>query len=181
MNNLESRPIISAILLKYENGQGFVYLQERWKPKVSPTYSGMLEIPAGGIDAYENVYDALAREVEEECGLKITKIIGDYKSEIIQLREKDKSFVFKPFICQQVLETDNGLPWIGFVFVCLTEGEIKINPDEARNPQWVSLDQLKEMLDRDKTQFFPLQLPVLQYLCKNIESISQGLGADITT
>ncbi len=181
MNNLESRPIISAILLKYENGQGFVYLQERWKPKVSPTYSGMLEIPAGGIDAYENVYDALTREVEEECGLKITKIIGDYKSEIIQPREKDKSFVFKPFICQQVLETDNGLPWIGFVFVCLTEGEIKINPDEARNPQWVSLDQLKEMLDRDKTQFFPLQLPVLQYLCKNIESISQGLGADITT
>lgn len=172
MNNIESRPIISVILLKYENEQGFVYLQERWKPKTSPTYSGMLEIPAGGINAYENVYDALAREVQEECGLRVTKIIGDYHSEVIRPREKDKSFVFKPFICQQALETDNGLPWIGFVFVCLAEGELKINPDEARNPQWISLNQLKEMLEGDGTRFFPLQLPVLKYLCENIKSIS---------
>lgn len=175
MNNIESRPIISAILLKYDNGQGFIYLQERWKPKTSPTYSGMLEIPAGGIDAYENVYDALRREVQEECGLKITKIIGDYQSEIFEASEKDKAFVFKPFICQQVLETNNGLPWIGFVFACLAEGEIKINPEEARNPQWVSFDELKAMLERDKTQFFPLQLPVLEHLCKNVETISSEI------
>ncbi|PIR95935.1 MAG: hypothetical protein COT92_03710 [Candidatus Doudnabacteria bacterium CG10_big_fil_rev_8_21_14_0_10_42_18] len=175
MGNIESKPIISAILLKYEGGEGFIHLQERWKPKTSPTYSGMLEIPAGGIDAYENIYDALAREVREECGLEIAKVIGDYQGEILEPRKKDKSFVFKPFICQQVLETNNGLPWIGFVFVCLAEGKVKINPNEARNPQWVSLARLKEMLNKDKPRFFPLQLPVLKYLCENIDSISKEI------
>lgn len=175
MNKIESRPIISAILLKYEKEQVFIFLQERWKPKTSPTYSGMLEIPAGGIDAYENVYDALRREVREECGLNITKIIGDYQSEIFEPRDSDKAFVFKPFICQQVLQTNNGLPWIGFVFVCLAEGEVEINPEEARNPQWISLNELKTMLESDKTHFFPLQLPALKYLCENIGTISSEI------
>lgn len=172
MNNIESRPIVSAILLKSENGSTSVYLQERWKPKTSPTYSGMFEIPAGGIDAYENVYDALKREVLEECGLRVTKIIGDYQSKVFASRDKDKSFVFKPFICQQVLRTDKGLPWIGFVFLCLADGEVKINPDEARNPQWITIDQLKKMLENDSARFFPLQLPVLKYLCENIDKVT---------
>lgn len=173
MSNQESRPIISAILIKYENNQPLIYLQERWKPKTSPTYSGMLEIPAGGINAYENVYDALAREVEEECGLEIVKVLHDFRSEVQEPRANDRAFIFQPFICQQVLETNNGLPWIGFVFLCLTQGEVRVNPDEARNPEWVSLPQLQEMLKTKPDQFFPLQLPVLQYLCQNSEKLVQ--------
>jgi 8-oxo-dGTP pyrophosphatase MutT (NUDIX family) len=62
------KAIISAILTRKQNGVMEVFLQTRWKLHVSPTYSGLLEIPAGGIDAYENIYDVLRREVKEECG-----------------------------------------------------------------------------------------------------------------
>ncbi len=49
MNDLKPRAIISAILQKKDkNGEILIYLQERWKPKTSPAYSGMIEIPAGG-------------------------------------------------------------------------------------------------------------------------------------
>ncbi len=48
--------IISAILEKIENGERKVFFQIRWKPQVSPTYSGLLEIPAGGIESYEDIY-----------------------------------------------------------------------------------------------------------------------------
>ncbi|HEX9153364.1 MAG TPA: NUDIX domain-containing protein, partial [Candidatus Saccharimonadales bacterium] len=57
--------VVSAIIEKTENGKHYVFMQTRWKPKASPTYLGVLEIPAGGIDGYENVYEAVKREVHE--------------------------------------------------------------------------------------------------------------------
>ncbi len=171
MSDQKPRAIISAILQKKDkNGEGLIYLQERWKPKVSPTYSGMIEIPAGGIDGYENVYDALKREVKEECGLDIIKVINDFQSEVYEYNKKDKSFVFKPFICQQVLSTNGGLPWIGFVFVCEVAGIIKINKNEAKNPCWMNLKELKKLLHSHPEKIFPLQVPVLRHYVENYQN-----------
>mgnify|MGYP001615042441 CR=1 FL=1 len=168
MNQLP-RAIISAILTRNRDGVTEVFLQTRWKPDTSPAYSGMFEIPAGGVNAYENVYDTLRREVKEECGLEITKIIDDYQSLVVESRPHDKAFVFKPFICQEVLETNDGLPWIGFVFLCEATGEAKNNTTEAKAPRWVSIQELKELVQNKPAQFFPLQLPVLQYFIEHTE------------
>lgn len=81
--NQSPKTIISAILTRKENNQTEVFIQTRWKPDVSPTYSGLYEIPAGGIDAYENIYDTIRREVKEECGLEITKIINNYQEGLL--------------------------------------------------------------------------------------------------
>lgn len=166
---MENQPkaVISAILLKKENGETKIFLQTRWKPKTSPTYSGMLEIPAGGIDSYENVYDALKREVKEETNLDIVKIIDDYQGEILEPRKNDKTFVFRPFICQQALETNNGLPWIGFVFLCEVEGKENLDEREAKDPKWVSIEELKNIIENNEQNIFPLQLPVLKYFIEN--------------
>lgn len=166
-NEQQSKIIVSAILLKKQDNVFEVFLQTRWKPKISPTYSGMIEIPAGVIDAYENVYDALKREIKEETNLDIVKIIGDYQGNILEPRKNDKAFVFKPFICQQVLKTNNGLPWIGFVFLCKVEGEARINKNEAKDPKWVSIEELKKIIKKDAKSIFPLQLPVLKYFVEN--------------
>lgn len=167
----QTKAVISAILFKKEGGDVKIFLQTRWKPKISPTYSGMIEIPAGGIDSYENVYDALKREIKEETNLDIIKIIGDYQGRVENPREGDKSFVFKPFICQQVLETNNGLPWIGFVFMCEVDGAVKLNEKEAKDPKWVSIEELKKIIDDNPENIFPLQLPVLKYFIDNSKDI----------
>lgn len=173
MENKQSKVIVSAILFKKEKEEFKIFLQTRWKPKKSPTYSGMFEIPAGGIDAYENVYNALRREIKEETDLEIIRIIGDYQSEVLNPRKKDKAFVFKPFICQQVLETNNGLPWIGFVFLCeVRDGErVKVNAKEAKNPRWVSIEDLKKIIKKQEKNIFPLQLPVLKYFVENFNNL----------
>lgn len=166
----QTKAIISAILVKKFSEKWKIFLQTRWKPKTSPEYSGMLEIPAGGIDPYENVYEALRREVKEETNLDVTKVINDYQGKIFNPRQGDKSFVFKPFICQQVLETNNGLPWIGFVFLCEVEGEVIINNNEAKDPIWVSISELKKIIKEKPENMFPLQLPVLKYLVENTKN-----------
>ncbi len=166
-NEQQSKAIVSAILLKEQDGEFKIFLQTRWKPKISPMYSGMIEIPAGGIDAYENIYDALKREVKEETNLDIVEIVDDYQGDIIKPRKGDKAFVFKPYICQQVLETNSGLPWIGFVFLCKVRGKVKINGDEAKDPKWVSIEELREIIKKYEKDIFPLQFPVLKYFVEN--------------
>ncbi|MCX6702747.1 MAG: NUDIX domain-containing protein [Candidatus Wolfebacteria bacterium] len=159
----EPRVVVSAIIIKKDEDGIKIFTQARWKPESSPTYSGMIEIPAGGIDSYENVYDALKREIKEECSLDIVRIINDYQGPITQIREKDKFFAFKPFICQQALETDEGLPWVGFVFLCEAKGDVRLNPHEAKDPAWLSLNELADIVHNKPDTIFPLQLPVLQY------------------
>ena len=176
-NNGEELPraIVSAILFKNVDRKHLFYLQTRWKPTISPIYSGMVEVPAGCIYSYENVYDALRREVKEETNLDIVRIVGDYQGEVIQPRHGDKAFVFKPFICQQTLETNGGLPWIGFVFLCEVEGEVNTDNTEAKNPRWVSIEDLKQIVENEAEHIFPLQLPVLKYVVDNCEYINSDL------
>lgn len=162
------RAVVSAILEKVEDGTRFIFMQTRWKPQASPTYLGVLEIPAGVIDGYENVYDAVAREVHEETGLEIVKFIDDLRTPVAQSRPGDTSIAFKPFICQQVLETNGGLPWVGFVFRCEVQGEITMQPSEAKDPRWVSIDELKTMLTDAPETIFSLQLATLRYYVDTI-------------
>ena len=171
MNTEHPKAIISAILFRKDVGGIRVFLQTRWKPKISPSYSGMLEIPAGAIDSYENVYDTLKREIKEETNLDIVKIVDDYCGEVVEPRKNDRAFVFKPFICQQVLETNGGLPWVGFVFLCEVAGDVKIDESEAKDPIWVSIEELKEVIRTKSENIFPLQLPVLKYFVDNFHSL----------
>lgn len=162
------RPVVSAILEKIENGQRHVFLQTRWKPETSPTYLGVLEIPAGGIDGYESVYESVKREVKEETGLDIVRFIDDVQTEPAQMRPGDTSIAFKPFVCQQVLETNGGLPWVGFVFRCEVTGEVVMQESEAKDPQWVTVDELDKILRETPEQVFSLQLATLRYYVDTI-------------
>ena len=166
MNN--PKTIVSAILEKTENGVKKIFFQTRWKPIVSLAYSGLLEIPAGGVDAYEDVYEAVKREVLEETGLHVVGFVNDFQSEITENRPHDRSKVFMPFLCQEVLETVDGLPWVGFVFRCEVEGEIKMQESEAKDPRWLTIDKIKDLLANHPETIFPLQYPVLKYYIENV-------------
>ena len=162
-NHQTPRAVVSVIIEKIEDGERYIFVQTRWKPDVSPTYLGVLEIPAGGIDSYENVYNAVCREVREETGLKITRFIDDEQTPVMESRPGDTSFAFRPFLCQQVLETNGGLPWVGFVFRCEAEGKIVMGKNEAKDPRWITIDELDEILAKTPEQVFSLQVATLRY------------------
>lgn len=166
--------VISAILEKEIDKKHCIFVQIRWKPQSSPTYSGMVEIPAGGVEPYENVYDTLYREVKEETGLEITDVVDDYHSEITENSTHDKNHVFLPFLCQQSLESNGGLPWIGFVFRCTVTSEITMQREEAKDPRWITLDELEDLIENHPEKIFPLQYPVLkQYVSVMKGRVSQ--------
>lgn len=155
--------IVSAIIQKQTSEGKFILIQTRWKKTVSPLYSGLLEIPAGCIDDHETVYQALTREVKEETGLKVEKIINDYQSEINTVLNGEKSFVFQPAVCQQVFQTQDTCSWIGFVFICEVSGEKLLHSNEAKDIHWVKISTLKTMLKEQPNSFFPIQLAALKW------------------
>ena len=69
-------PCVAAIIEKIVNNKKYILIQTRQKEDGAET-NGMLEIPAGKIREYENIFRALRREVKEETGLTITKILGE--------------------------------------------------------------------------------------------------------
>jgi 8-oxo-dGTP pyrophosphatase MutT (NUDIX family) len=168
------RAVVSAIIEKTEDGKQYVLMQTRWKPKASPDYLGVLEIPAGGIDGYENAYDAVKREVREETGLEITRFIDDERTSIMYTRPGDASIAFRPFLCQQVLETNGGLPWVGFVFRCEATGTIEMQTSEAKDPRWVSIEELDEILRTTPEKIFSLQFATLRYYVDKMNETTAG-------
>lgn len=71
-----AKPCVGAIIEKIIGNERLILIQTRQKEDGNET-NGMLEIPAGKIREYEDVFSALRREVWEETGLKLTKIYGE--------------------------------------------------------------------------------------------------------
>lgn len=161
---IEPRVVVSALLERENNGVKQVFVQTRAK-RNSPSYLDMLEIPAGGVESYENVYEAIKREVLEETNLRVIKIIDSDSSIILQNRVGDTSMSFKPYVCQQVLSTNSGLPWYGFVFRCEVDGDIEMNLEEAKDGRWMSIEELKAFIENMPEKVFSLQYAVLAKYC----------------
>ena len=157
--------VVSVILERERDGDLEVLVQTRWKPEHDPIYSGTWEIPAGGIDSYENVYDAARREVWEETGLRVISFCPDVRTAVYAPRDDD-CFAFVPFCCQQQLK--GGIPRIGIVFVCqVEEGEPRPAEAEVREISWIKASALREMVDKYPERVFTLQLPVLDYYLRH--------------
>ena len=154
-------PIVSAIIERDHDGEKEILVQTRWKPDRDPHYSGTLEIPAGGIHRYENVYDAVKREVLEETGLRVISFYPDIRTKTYAPHDDD-CFAFVPFCCQQQLK--GGLPRVGFVFLCQVEDAEPVpQHEEVRDIRWMKTSELRKLIAERPERIFTLQLGVLDY------------------
>lgn len=157
-------PCVGAII---ENNDE-ILIQTRWKPNRDPVYSGTLEFPIGKLDIpYENIYDALEREIYEECGLKLKSVKHDSRTCLMRSDIKnDAVFGFKPFCCTQQLK--NGHPWITFIFICeVYEGKPVSQADETKNIQWIKKSEIKKIFLESPEKLFSIELPAWKYYFEN--------------
>ena len=76
-------PGAGGIIVKEINGAKHILTQIRVRPDV-PCENGLIEIPAGKIQAFESIFDTLKREIKEETGLDVVEILGENLSTIYE-------------------------------------------------------------------------------------------------
>ncbi|WP_237724764.1 NUDIX hydrolase [Deinococcus alpinitundrae] len=69
-------PCVGAMIHREIGGQPQILIQERQK-KSGGVENGLLELAAGKVREYENIFDAPKREVREETGLSLLSIQGE--------------------------------------------------------------------------------------------------------
>ena len=149
-------PSASALITKKENAQTYILLQERHK---QGDQAGLLEIPAGKIRAYENIFDALRREVKEETGLTISTIYNEEKCIPLTIGE-NILISFEPFCSTQNLS--GAYPLIVHTFLCEATGELALQTNESRNIRWITTSELKSLLSKQPERFFLMHHLALQ-------------------
>lgn len=156
-NTNYSIPTASAIIERKDGNETKILLQVRMSPPGSgrpePEYHLTWELPQGKLEAFENVFTGLKREVMEETGLEIIKIRPDVKTQIFSPKS-DESFAFQPFCCIQQTKTISGRPWIGFVFICeVAQGAEPSATEEAEQFKWFTRRELTELLKTPEKVF----------------------------
>lgn len=156
-------PCVGAIIEKNIDGENYILLQTRYKRDGGDT-NNKLEIPAGKIREYENIFDALRREVYEETGLIVTDIVGENSTR--QSYSKNvKVASFDPFCISQNLSGAYSI--ILLTFICKAEGDLLESTDETKNINWVKVSKVRMLLETEPDAFFFMHLNALNnYLSK---------------
>ena len=151
-------PAVGAIIVKRVGDEEFILVQTR-KKNNGDGLDGLLEIPAGKIREYENIFEALRREVWEETGLHITSIQGEDDSKFLDV-SGNKTIMFSPYCVTQNLSGAYSL--ILSTFLCEAEGELLEQTNETENIRWVRRDALKEVVDNSPESIFLMHVHALR-------------------
>ena len=157
MTEYFSKPAAGGIIERDVDGEVFILLQERYKGNIRE--NGLIEIPAGKIREFENIYDCLKREIYEETGLEVTYIQGEEDAVITEYKDY-KVLNYTPFACSQNIDGD--YPIMVQVFICRASGKELRESNESRNIRWVSLNDLSNMLRNGEDSFFPMHIVTLE-------------------
>lgn len=161
MTELFAKPAVSAIIEKTEHGKRYILLQRRQKKDGGET-NGLFEIAGGKIREYENIFDALRREVWEETGLEVTRIFGEETCERGGVGGAEV-ISFEPFCTVQNLSGIYSL--IMHTFICRAEGEPLQSTNETADIHWEPIEGVKQMLEVTPEKIFPMDiLPLKKYL-----------------
>jgi 8-oxo-dGTP diphosphatase len=160
-----AKPAVSALIEKVENGERYLVIQERRKSE-GEKENGLLEVPGGKIREYENIFDALRREVKEETGLSVVRIHSEEKA-MRRVVDGNELITFTPLCSTQNLSGAYSL--IEHFFVCEAEGELLEATDESCNLRWEKAETVRAMLEENPGQFFLTDILPLEAYFKALE------------
>ena len=150
-------PCVGALIELNLDNQKYLLIQERYKDNET-VEKGLLEIPAGKIREYENIYAALRREVFEETGLEVIDIQGEDKSYYTECNGYT-TMNYQPFACTQNLQ--GGYSILLQTFICRATGTLVEQTNESRSMRWVNCTEIETSLKEHPELFYPMHINTL--------------------
>lgn len=151
-------PCVGAIIERDVNGRRCVLVQTRQKDGGGDT-NGKLEIVGGKIREYEDIFQALRREVWEETGLTVTVIRGE-NGKVLDEASNAAFQSFEPFCITQNLGGAYSI--LLLTFLCEAEGEPLKETNETTDICWMPVTELKESVEKHPEEWFFMHLNELR-------------------
>ncbi len=151
-------PGAAGIIRRRAGGEEWLLVQERAKAG-APLETGLLEIPAGKIRAFENIYDCLRREIREETGCEVTWIQGEDEAVTVELGGY-RVLSYRPYASAQNLR--GSYPIMVQTFLCEVEALRATGSDESRDVRWMPIEELRSLLETSPGRFYPMHLTTLR-------------------
>lgn len=153
-----AKSCVGAIIEKVIDNGKYILVQTRQKKDGNET-NGMIEIPAGKIREYEDVFSTLRREVWEETGLKITKIYGE--DSLVCTQTGDVTTIsFNPYCVTQNLSGVYSI--ILNTFLCEVEGNLIEATNETENVHWEKVSEIERLLRENPEKIFFMHINALK-------------------
>lgn len=153
-----AKPCVGAIIEKNINHEKYILVQTRQKEDGGKT-NGLIELPAGKIREYEDVFTALRREVREETGLNVTKIYGETCASLVETNGIT-TISFTPYCITQNLSSAYSI--ILNTFLCEAEGELLRSTDETENIHWMHINDVKSLVLEEPEKIFFMHINALR-------------------
>ncbi len=156
------KPGVGGIIEKVIGGVMHILVQERYKDD-APSEDGLIEIPAGKIREFENIYDCLRREIKEETGLEVVEIEGETSSMVFESNGY-KVLSYEPFASSQNIE--GTYPIMVQTFICKVKGDLVASTNETRFLRWIPLGELEDILEYKCNRLYPMHVNTLRKYLK---------------
>lgn len=153
-----SIPGVGGIIERKIDHKDHILVQARCKDDALSEY-GLIEIPAGKIREFENIYDCLRREVLEETGLIVDHIMDEENSMLYKTKDYEV-LNYKPFSCSQ--NVDGHYPIMVHIFICTAKGELAYETNESKDLKWIDLSTLSDLLENHTHQLYPMHVQTLK-------------------
>ncbi len=150
-------PGAGGLIRSMREGEEWILVQERDKAD-APAETGLIEIPAGKVRAFENIYDCLRREIREETGYEVTRIEGEDQAVRIPMHGYEV-LSYVPYASSQNLQGD--YPIMVQTFVCEVDGQPLEQSDESRHIRWIRRSELAQLVRQEPARFYPMHLATL--------------------
>ncbi|WP_425448317.1 NUDIX hydrolase [Dethiothermospora halolimnae] len=162
MKEIFAKPGVAGIIEKTVKGIDYILIQERFKED-APLEKGLIEIPSGKIREFENLYECLKREIMEETGLQVLEIEGEQDAVVFESNGY-KVLNYTPFSSSQNIQ--GTYPIMVQTFICKVKGQTLSETNETKNIRWISLNDLKKLLDENINKFYPMHVITLKKYIK---------------
>lgn len=138
---------VRAIIERNGRNGTEIVIQKRMKTNEDKT---PYELPGGRLEEFEPLLVGLKREVHEETGLNVTKILGEETR--IETNDIDSNVeAMKPFAVYQTIH--GPVDSLGVYFRCHASGELLIEGDESEDIKWIAVDELQASLEKGLIDF----------------------------
>ena len=158
MEEVFAKPCVGAIIEKCIDNEKYILIQTREKEDGGNT-NGMIEIPAGKIREYEDVFSTLRREVWEETGLTITRIHGEESATSTEVAGVT-TISFTPYCITQNLSGAYSI--ILNTFLCEADGELAVDTNETRDIHWMKVSDLRNLIEENPEKIFFMHINALK-------------------